>query len=189
MHLQVCDAEGDKVCVVEVEASDKIATVKEHVSEKLSAVSASLIHLFYKGSILENDIALTELGITSDSVIFVAVSSRLPSSSSSSSSSSASSSSSSSAAAASSSAAAASPVRCYQVFVKVGLGCKTRTLDIDNTTTILELKKMIEDKEGIPPDQQRIIYRGKLIQEDWRTAQDVGLDKESSFHCILKLRS
>ena len=74
----------------------------------------------------------------------------------------------------------------FEIYIKTLTG-KTITREVDSEKTVFELKEVIEETEGCPPDMQRLIFGSKQL-EDYYTLGKCGIQKYSTVHLVLRMR-
>ena len=74
----------------------------------------------------------------------------------------------------------------FQIFIKTLTG-KTLTIVVRKEDTVENLKQKIQDREGIPSNEQRLIYAGKELHGN-RILSDYNISKDATLHLVLRLR-
>ncbi len=151
----------DKLISIEVQSSDTIENIKSVIADK-SNMHVETFYLAHSGKLLANDKTMEDYGISSNNIIDLHMS------------------------IIGGGTETEGGNGSRQVFIKTLQG-KTLTLDVKPEDSIGEIKQRIFEKEGIPVDQQRLVFNGKQL-EDAQSVNDYNIADGSSVHLVLRLR-
>lgn len=141
----------------DVESTDSIGNIKQIIQDK-EGINAKQQRLNFAGRLLDDDKTLNDYNIDKDSTLNLSIGLL--------------------------GGGLESGVK--QIYIKTLQG-KNITLEVNDDDTIESIKKKITDIEGIPQDQQRLVFNGKQL-EDANTLKDYNIDADSTIHLVLRLR-
>ena len=147
-----------KTITIDVKDSDKIESIKQKISIK-EGIPTDQQRLVFNGKQLEDNSTIAEYNIDTESTIHLVLRLR---------------------------GGGIDDETTKQIFIKTLQG-KTITIDVKNSDKIESIKQKISIKEGIPADQQRLVFNGKQL-EDGSTIAEYNIDTESTIHLVLRLR-
>ena len=142
---------------LDVESTDSISNIKQRIQEK-EGINIEQLRLNFAGRFLEDEKTLNDYNIDKDSTINMSIGLL----------------------------GGGTENGTKQIFIKTLQG-KSITLEVNDDDTIESVKKKINDIEGIPLDQQRLVFNGKQL-EDANTLKDYMIDADSTIHLVLRLR-
>ena len=141
----------------DVESTDSISNIKQRIQDK-EGINAEQQRLNFAGRLLEDKRTLNDYNIDEDSTLNLSIGLL----------------------------GGGLDNGTKQIFIKTLQG-KNITLEVNDDDTIESVKKKINDIEGIPLDQQRLVFNGKQL-EDANTLKDYMIDADSTIHLVLRLR-
>ncbi len=148
---------SNKISTFSVSSNDTVFSLKQQIQDSMG-VNPDDYYLVFGGKVLDETFTMEEYGIGQDNTVNLCVPLR----------------------------GGGSEGTSKQIFIKTLQG-KTLTLDVSDADTIQSVKNKIFEKEGIPQDQQRLVFNGKQLEDD-KTIADYNIQADSNIHLVLRLR-